>query len=230
MGTVPALTKANLAETAVPEVSGLSDFILGVKLQDAETRLRLFKTDLASHFPFVIVPDGSVENLYRLRPVLVMGIIVAASFRSLSQQRVLAGNLLEYLSLHVLLRGEKSLDLLQGLLILAAWYVVLFFGTMTGARADAWPTCRYQCQFSLSHSAFTSVLHLATGLLSDLGLNQPAAKVDRHNFVLSAINGAAHGVHAASRQRTNEERRALLGCFYVTSVYKCTLAVAYISF
>ncbi|MCJ1431004.1 hypothetical protein MMC27_000354 [Xylographa pallens] len=213
VGTAPALTKTSLAETAVPEVFGLSDCILGVNLQDAERRLRLFKSDLAVHFPFVIVPDGSVENLHRLRPVLSMAVIVAASFQSLSQQRMLAGNLLEYLSLHILLRGEKSLDLLQGLLILAAWY---------------------QCQFSLSRSAFTSVLQLATGLVSDLGLNQPAAKVDRHNFVLSAINGAAHGVPAASRQRTNEERRALLGCFYVTSVISASFrridAVRYTSY
>ncbi|MCJ1399647.1 hypothetical protein MMC11_002849 [Xylographa trunciseda] len=109
-----------------------------------------------------------------------MAIVVAASFRSLSQQRKLAAKFLEYLALHILLEGEKSMDLLQGLLILGAW-------------------------------------RSSTGIATDLGINQPTATIDRHNFVLSAINGV-HGVAANSRQRTNEERRVLLGCFYLTSV------------
>ena len=221
MANAPTFTKTSSTETAGPDASTLSDFILGVKLQEAERLLRLFKCDLAVHFPFVIVPDGSVENLYQLRPVLVMAIIVAASFRSLSQQRKLAKKLLEYLSLHILLQGEKSLDLLQGLLVLASWYVFLLFWATTGLCINAWPACRYQCQFSLRYSAFTSVLQLATGLASDLGLNQPPAKVDRHNFVLLTINGVQGG-STASCQHTNEERRALLGCFYVTSVYGCS--------
>ncbi|MCJ1281331.1 hypothetical protein MMC26_000650 [Xylographa opegraphella] len=174
-GYVPALNKTSSTETAVPEALGSSDFILGVPLQEAERLLRLFKKDLAVQFPFVIVPDESVENLHRQRPVLVMAIIVAASFRSLSQQRQLAGKLLEYLSLHIVLQGEKSLDLLQGLLILASW----------------------------------------------------------HNFVLSAINGI-QSISAVSRQLANEERRALLGCFYVTSVisacFRKSDAVRYTSY
>ena len=136
VGNVLALAKNSSTETSVPGASGSADFVLGVKLQDAERLLRLFREDLAVHFPFVNVPDGSVENLHRLRPVLVMAIIVAASFRSLSQQRQLAEKLSEYLSLHVLLRGEKSLDLLQGLLVLASWYVFVFFRATTWSSID----------------------------------------------------------------------------------------------
>ncbi|MCJ1393791.1 hypothetical protein MMC18_006667 [Xylographa bjoerkii] len=196
VGSVPAVTEISSTEAGKFEGNGLSDSILGIGLQEAEQLLRLFRSDLAAHFPFVIVPDGSVEKLHRLRPVLVMAILVAASFRSLSQQRERAEKLLKYLSLHILLQGEKSLDLLQGLLVFAAWH---------------------QCRFS-SRSAFTSILQLAAGLVLDLGLNKPPATIDRHNLVLSAINGV-HGLSAACHQRrTNEERRALLGCFYLTSV------------
>ena len=120
---VPTVTTISSTDGAGSEVLGLSDSILGVGLQEVERLLRLFKSDLAAHFPFVAVSDDSIENLHRLRPALVMAIIVASSFESLSQQRKLAGKLLKYLSIHVLVQGEKSLDLLQGLLVFAAWFV-----------------------------------------------------------------------------------------------------------
>lgn len=97
---------------------------LTVSEEYAQECLDIFKQKLMINFPFVVVPpDRKAEELRSKRPALFGAIVVAASFRNIKTQIVYGEDLLRYFTEAVLMRGEKSLELLQALLVYTAWYV-----------------------------------------------------------------------------------------------------------
>jgi hypothetical protein len=95
----------------------------GIDIHDPEALLKFYREMIADAFPFVVVPQGiTAYSLSRDKPFLFKAIVMVASAQDVKAQAAMAEEIVEYLSLHVLLRCEKSLDLLQGLLVFAAWY------------------------------------------------------------------------------------------------------------
>ena len=91
--------------------------------QEAEYLLLEYKTNLAEQFPFVVLPlDSMSQILHQERPLLWKAIMVASLHGNSHRQMTLGANLMEDLMMRLLFRAEKSLDLLQSLLILIAWY------------------------------------------------------------------------------------------------------------
>ena len=83
-----------------------------------------FRTSMARQFPFVVIPPNSTSEILRAeRPMLWKAILTAASCLKPSRQEAMGQELIEEFSTRLLLHGEKSLDLLQALLIHIAWLV-----------------------------------------------------------------------------------------------------------
>ena len=81
---------------------------------------------MAELFPFVVIPDSvTLEELAQNKPFLLQVILTIASVVDSVRQARMAQDVIEYLSEHMPIRAEKSLDLLQGLLIYIAWFVPL---------------------------------------------------------------------------------------------------------
>ncbi|KAJ5091777.1 hypothetical protein NUU61_006647 [Penicillium alfredii] len=162
---------------------------------DVAACLQIYREELAPHFPFVIIPDIPASDLYAKSPFLCKTVVMAASYKQRSFQHHLGSQLTEELGRRLLVEGEKSFDVLQGLLVHIAWYHVHFNQI----------------------SQMTNLLQLAIAMLADLGLNRPTHANDRRKFMFdsSRIN---YGFLVEARTLKNEERRALLGCFYVSSV------------
>lgn len=75
-----------------------------------------------SLFPFVVVlPNWNVHSMTAERPFLLLAILATASSKYPRLQRTLAAVLKDTLANRVVVRGEKDLDLLQGLLVHLAW-------------------------------------------------------------------------------------------------------------
>ena len=90
--------------------------------QEAETLLLEFKTNMTEQFPFVIItPDNTSQSLQQERPLLWKAIMVAASHEKSDRQLALGSKLMEDLTTRLLLKVERSLDLLQALLVFIAW-------------------------------------------------------------------------------------------------------------
>lgn len=88
----------------------------------AEQALRLFQTK-ATVFPFVLVPEGmSLDALRRHRPFLLLTILTTASAFDVKLQEKLEREIREVLSKRLIVNGESSLDLLEGILVYLAWY------------------------------------------------------------------------------------------------------------
>jgi hypothetical protein len=95
--------------------------------QDEALLLLEFRTQMAPQFPFVVIsPDSTSESLRRERPMLWRSIVVAASYHNPRRQIALGWKLMEEFSTRILLKAEKSLDLLQALLVHVAWSGLLF--------------------------------------------------------------------------------------------------------
>ena len=90
--------------------------------QEAEILLLEFKTNMTEQFPFVVIDsDSTSQSLHNERPLLWKAIMGAASHGNSDRQMALGANLLEDLTTRLLLKAEKSLDLLQALLVFIAW-------------------------------------------------------------------------------------------------------------
>lgn len=90
----------------------------------ADALLDRYRRHLAPQFPFVVVPlTTNAEGLRIEKPFVFRAIIVSSAYDDLAHQRELGKEAIKYLSEHMIVRGEKTLDLLQGILILTSWYV-----------------------------------------------------------------------------------------------------------
>ena len=119
-------TVQNITDSILPNdlVGGATDRSLSVEPDDQEAELLLleFKANMTEQFPFVVVaPDSTSQSLQHEKPLLWKAIMVAASHEKSDRQLALGSKLMEDLTTRLLLRVERSLDLLQALLIFIAW-------------------------------------------------------------------------------------------------------------
>lgn len=92
---------------------------------EADIILLEFKKNMTEQFPFIVIPSNSTSRSLKYdRPLLWKAIMVAASHGDPTRQLTLGSELMEDLISRLLFRTERSLDLLQGLLIFIAWYAI----------------------------------------------------------------------------------------------------------
>ena len=175
--------------------------------------LESFSTNFVPLFPFVVIPSNTAPDAFtKEKPFLSLAVAMIAH-KSGMRQRELARAAQKYIADHIVMSGERDLDLLQGLLVLTAWYVdrVSDFGF----RIDIF---RHHLVI-LPDSIRTDVLiHLTLGQLTSLGLNEPVNSGSIRSF-WRELN-----IISTRTTRTLEERRAYLGCYYATSMYVSTFA------
>ena len=121
-----------------------------VPMESNETLLSIYRNQLSGRFPFVIIPAGVTPGqLHAARPLLMKVIRMVASVRHLHLMRGQSRAVMEHIANAMLMRSERSLDLLQGILVLLGSY-------------------HYHC---MTHAQFHNLIHLAISLVEDLHLN-----------------------------------------------------------
>lgn len=103
--------------------NGLEDpFGTSLSRQDAAFLLLEYRTTMSHHFPFVVIPpDTTSDTLRHGRPMLWKAVMTAASYHKSIRQEAMGWKLMEEFSTRLLMRAEKSLDLLQALLVHLCW-------------------------------------------------------------------------------------------------------------
>ena len=88
----------------------------------AESLLDIYKEKMTPHFPFVIIPpETSAESLRREKRFLFLAILASASFADMPLQRRLGMEVKTAVASRMIVNGEMSFELLQGLLVYLAW-------------------------------------------------------------------------------------------------------------
>jgi hypothetical protein len=91
---------------------------------ELERGIKFYRASLAQYFPFVVLADQvNVDEFYEVRPFCSLVMAMLGCTKNRVRQRILAVECGRYLGTHVMQNGAKSLDILQGLLILVHWYV-----------------------------------------------------------------------------------------------------------
>lgn len=163
---------------------------------DAEECLRTFCGRMVKYFPFVHIPVD-VDWMKQNRPFLFLCICAVAS-RS-TQTRLMLGTRIKQIVAQKLIldnHGIIDIDLLFGLLTFLSWgHDALFEGTPT----------------SMSRLA-----QLAMMVVFELRLNKPPTNETN----MLSINGSEiANPMVRAVEHTLEERRAVLGCFYITAMF-----------
>ncbi|OAP57428.1 hypothetical protein AYL99_08166 [Fonsecaea erecta] len=162
----------------------------------ADTLLQTYKRVHTKVFPFVVVaPETDAATLRRDKPVLFLAIVTACFEAEHMVQRRLGAELKKIISERVLVRNERSLEILQALLVHLSWIHYHFN--------------------PLAKNSFM-LLQMAIALVMDLDLDRcPAHRDQRIGSIFCKLN--AEGNLPTQCQRSTAETRALLGCFYLCS-------------
>ncbi|KAL5317410.1 hypothetical protein ACEPPN_014505 [Leptodophora sp. 'Broadleaf-Isolate-01'] len=163
-------------------------------MQDANALLSLFKEQFLPRFPFIIIPDTMSADLLRSeRPWLYKSVMMVAYQDDRYRQIEISKQFLMDISAAMLLRGEKSLDMLQGMIVYNVWSY--YYSPVI----PSWQS--------------TGIHQLSLALLFDLGLTRPMRDNDGP---LSDVATARS--QKEENERTLDDRRALLCCYFLTSV------------
>lgn len=94
--------------------------------KNPEDLLSIFRRDMARQVPFISIPPQiSAQALSQENPFLYRAIITVASYHDSLHQIQLGQELVKYLTEHLVMLGEKNIDLLQGLLVYITWSVAV---------------------------------------------------------------------------------------------------------
>lgn len=153
-----------------------------------EVLLDIFRSQLQPIYPFVIIPTHvTAAKLGSSRPFLMSAIRMVSSFRSLRSMRAQMYQLKKHIADYMLIRSERSLDLLFGIIVICGWY-------------------QYHC---FAHGQFHNLISLAISLAGEMGLN-------RHPHIHEGTRMMA-AQPPVPNVRSNEERRAFLGVWFLAS-------------
>lgn len=84
--------------------------------------LDIFQTRMAQHFPFVVVPPHTKAEQFRQdKPFLFLAVLASSTYENSPLQRRLGREVKEQIAERMILNGEVSFELLQGLLVYLAW-------------------------------------------------------------------------------------------------------------
>lgn len=113
-------TISSITHNSEPVIEGTS-FATSKKKSQSDL-LDLFRCDMAVQVPFISVsPQMPAEALSKERPFLYRSIITVASYHDSLCQLQMGQELVKSLTERLIVHGEKSMDLLQALLVYIYW-------------------------------------------------------------------------------------------------------------
>ncbi|OJJ51247.1 hypothetical protein ASPZODRAFT_127282 [Penicilliopsis zonata CBS 506.65] len=167
-------------------------------LNEADKALNLYRSFYTSYFPFVPIPvtmtalEMDSETPFLLRTILQ----VTAPVNHTIQKKVQTW-FREHIAQHVLVEGERRLEVLQAIIVFVAWG---------------------DFQFYIEPQA-TDLLQLSEAIMLDLGLNRPPGSLGgavRLSFVPEATRKLRLGHKRESHNL--DDKRTMLGCYYINSL------------
>ncbi|OQE18032.1 hypothetical protein PENFLA_c022G07673 [Penicillium flavigenum] len=163
-----------------------------VRFDDAVTILESFRETLMPFFPFIyIAPEVTLAQLRAEKPLLLLAILKVSSYKNAASQQILEETFQKAVADQMIFAYNPSMDLLLGLLVALAWL-----------------------QHQSQHERFCSYIHLAWSIVSDLQLERLS---ETHSYYSRMAMSKVSSDENSSRHSVNERRRALIGCYMLSS-------------
>ncbi|KAK4248168.1 hypothetical protein C7999DRAFT_13879 [Corynascus novoguineensis] len=176
-------------------VNDLKPDVIDRGLMTMELANKLFvryTTEMCRHLPGVVLPpDMTASELRVSKPILFLAIMAAASSEMSKLQRTLTKEIMQVYADRVIIRGNKSLELVQAILVSVIWY---------------WPPERFE------ELKFYQLVHIAAVMAIEIGLG-------RKKFARASLKKHLSGVWRHQPVQTDpttlEARRAWLTCYFL---------------
>ncbi|OQO13297.1 hypothetical protein B0A48_01525 [Cryoendolithus antarcticus] len=164
-----------------------------ISMQEAGRLFERYQRLMAPNNPFVVLPPHTdVWELAQERPFLMQAIVAVSLIDDLPRSHRMCKDVMRQLGERMLMNSEKSMELLQGILVVVNW----------------WHMHLHDSQQS------TNLIHLAMALVTDLNIDRAPGTCSQMSKEVS------HGPMASKTPKaaTSDERRALLGTYYLGSM------------
>jgi hypothetical protein len=132
---------------------------------EAEALVNDFQRNFVPRFPFVVLPHTETSaQLQDLEPFLFLCVVAVAIGSTHPLRKTVAKQVMKHVTLRIVARSERSLELLRGLLVYTAWY--------------AYPAQR-------NHRQLLLFVQLCISMLYDLGMHsKPSLDPDEQRALL----------------------------------------------
>ncbi|GLA33621.1 hypothetical protein AnigIFM63309_000454 [Aspergillus niger] len=159
----------------------------------AEEYFTVFLTQMLPYFPCIYVPPGTTAQKLRRDNPFTWVCIMAIASKSSAQRRILFDRIKQTVAQRLVHEYTcRELDMLQGILLYLGW----------------------SNQQVYNKANIYVFAQLAMGIVYEMGLFNPEAK-GKH--MLLCVHPEPHENRTAPPRQVMEERRAVLGCFLLTS-------------
>ena len=157
-----------------------------------------YTNQMCPHLPGVVLPPGmTAADLRASKPLLFLSIMAAASSEMPNLQRTLTRELMHVFADRIIVRGLKSLEMVQALQVAVIWY---------------WPPERFE------ELKFYQLVHVAAVMAIEIGLGRKkAARGGFRKHISFAWRDHPLGKRAPPDPTTLEARRAWLTCYFMAT-------------
>lgn len=165
-------------------------------MQKAEDMFARYNDKMIAHLPAVVFPPGfTVAELRKQKPTLFLAIMAVATSESPALQKALQKELMYIFAEKVMLKGEKTVELVQAIQVAVIWY---------------WPPEHFE------ELKFYQLVHIAAVMAIDIGLGQRTPQ-RRGKLLMDSWR-----VHPSRRPIPPDptsigNRRAWLTCYFLTA-------------
>lgn len=174
-----------------------------INYNTADLAFERYVYQMAPELPFVVFPPGTtMGEVRRNKPYLFLAIVAAAvGVFNPDAQQILVNELYRTIAEQVVVKGQKSLELVQTIMVSAIWYM---------------PPDNFE------ELKFYSLTHLAAVLAMELGLNRRISESRRSfNMIRELIIKKPCG--PAFDPEGPEARRTWVGCYYLAAQMSAAL-------
>ena len=171
----------------------------GIVSMDLATELfNTYVNSLSPHYPAVVFPEGfAAEELRRTKPTLFLAVIAAASGKSdPSLYSILNSEVLLSFAYRMVMRSEKSLELVQAILVTVIWY-------------------HHPGRFA--QLKFYEYIHMAATMAMDIGLGTNPKTSRRRREAEVDADSPLSDTSSVSEEMDIERKRTFLACYTATT-------------
>ncbi|KAM0820133.1 putative Transcription factor domain-containing protein [Seiridium cardinale] len=168
-----------------------------ITASEAEDVLSMYREKLTPLFPFVPLPSESALQTHHRTPLLFHAIVMVVTSGDVELQQKLKQDFREKIATKIIVHAEKSLELLQAILVYLAWSDFHFYMCAQG----------------------TDFVQLAISLVMDLGLGKPPSQ-SWGTIPRLFVDDAGHLLKGSRMKELHglEDMRAMLGCYYMANL------------